>query len=364
MGKRAATKGAPRSPAKKSKADPAFTSVTDAVISTETCPERVRTMLSEMLPFSLKYASDERHELQAMVVGMVEQTLNNEKAALETKARGEAGALNSLKASESTLGDNVTQAETALANAKDTVAAKSAALVDATAAEKASAEHLAKTRSEDKEATEKAAQVVANKIAIEGAVAEHLQPIENGEGGKQHFKKFEPFLKQIELESTLLTALPSTCGKAKDKRGSFDVLVLEEFNKALKAKISALGEDIAGEGPAAAQRLAAVSAAEQDHQAKKTAMEQATEASNAAQKEQADRETALVDAKQAVEDFVPKLEACTKALADAEAALEAFKEGPLVHFTTLQNRVAAVPEEPAEEAPAEEAPAEVATAEA
>merc|ERR1719440_770456 len=293
---------------------------------------------------------------------MVEQTLKAECNALSAKVSSESNALNSLKASESQLGTDVTQAETALANQKDTVAAKNAALVDATAAEKASAEHLAKTRSDDKEATEKSAQMVANKAAIEGAVGEHLKPIEDGEGGKQHFKKLEPFLKQIELESTLLTALPSTCGKAKDKRGSFDVLVLEEFNKALKAKISALGDEITAEGPAAAQRLAAVQAAEQDHEAKKSAMEKATEEAKAAHQEQTDRETALANAKQAVDDFQPKLEACTKALADAEAALAAFKEGPLTHFTTLQTRVAAVPEEPAAEEAAEEAPAEKAPA--
>lgn len=293
---------------------------------------------------------------------MVEETLNNEKAHLESTVKNEDSSLTSFKASESQLGSNVTNAESALATAKATTVSTAAALEEAKAKEKTCKDFLKKTTDDNKAATDKFEEMKVSKDAIEKAMGEHLQPIEDGEDGKKHFKKFEPFLKQIELESTLLTALPSTCGKAKDKRGSFDVLVLAEFNKALKSKISALGDDIANEGPAAAAREAAAAAAEKDATEATSAKTKASEDFEAAKKEEADRTTALEEAKKAVEEFAPKLEERTKALADAKTALAEFESGPFTGFANLKNKVAAIPEEPA---PAEEAaPEEPAAAEA
>merc|ERR1719183_1083654 len=149
-----------------------------------------------------------------------------------------------------------------------------------------------------------------DKTAIDSAFAEHFPPIQEGEG-KAHLKKLEPFLKKIEIESTLLTALPSSVAKAKDKRGTFDHLVLVELDKAFKAKIAALGEAITGEGPASVERDAAVDAAQKDHDAKKADLTQAVAESEAAEKEQSDRDAALCAAKQAVEEFQPKVEEVT-----------------------------------------------------
>merc|ERR1719181_1629486 len=101
----------------------------------EQIPERVRSMLVGMMPFSLKFASDERHELQDFAVNMVDQTLTGKKSALEAAVAAEDGALNSLKASESQLGVTVIAAEAALAQAKDAAAAKKTVKEEATATE-------------------------------------------------------------------------------------------------------------------------------------------------------------------------------------------------------------------------------------
>jgi hypothetical protein len=354
MGKRATTKAAPRSPAKKSKVDKDFNSVSDAVMDAEQVPERVRTMLVEMLPFSLKFASDERHELQAMAVDMVEQTLSGKKAALEATVSSEDASLNALKASESQLGANVTQAEAALASQREVVESKKTTLSEATTAENDSAKALSEKQKEQKAGAEKSTQMQTDKSEMEEAITEHVKPIEEGEDGKKHFKKLEPFLKSIEIESTLLTALPSTCSKPKDKRGSFDVLVLQELDKAFKLKISNLADSITAEGPASAQRDAAVEAAEKDHAAKKGAREHAAEEFKSAEKELCDRESALAKAKTEVDDFKPKLEERTAALSAAQVALADFEAGPFTNFNTFKTKVAAVPEEPAAEEPTAE----------
>jgi hypothetical protein len=363
MGKRAATKVAPKVEAapKKAKAtvevDPAFTSISDAVMEAE-LPDRVRAMLVEMMPFSLKFASDERHELQSMAVDMMEQTLTAKKDALTAAAVAADESLKGLKASESQLGTNVTDSEAALGAQKDVVEAKKNALADATAAEKASKTDLAEKKSEQKTGEKKFVEMQKDKEAIGAAFAEHFPPMKEGES-KAQYKKLEPFLKKLNVESTLLTALPSCCGKSLDKRGTFDNLVLEELDKAFKAQIEALGEAVIAEGPAAEAREQAVQAAEKDHEAKKAALETATSENKAALTELHDGEKALKDAKKAVVDFQPKLEEMTGQLAKAQGLSAEFDAGRYANFLTYKARVVAVPEEaPAAEAPAAEAAAD------
>jgi len=353
MGKRANTGAS--SAAKKVKAaaepkvDPAFASVTDAVMEAEQIPQRTRTMLVEMLPFSLKFASDERHELQSMAVDMVEETLTAKKSALDANAAAEVNALDALKASESQLGITVTESEAALASQTEVAKTKASDLEKAEEDEKASEAHLKKLREEDEGAAAKLEDMKKERGDIDAAVAEHFEPMKEGEA-KAHFKKLEPFLKKISIESTLLTALPSTCAKKKESRGTFDNIVLEELGKAFNAKIASLTTAIDGEGPAAEHRAAALSSAEQDYNAKKASREQATADRDAANQEKDVREAALAKAKHAVDDFQPQVDEVTSRLSAAQTALADFEAGPFTNFQKIKNRIAAVPEEPAAEA--------------
>jgi len=363
MGKRASTKvAAPKVEvaAKKAKVaatvDPAFTCVSDAVMEAEQLPDRVRTMLVEMMPFSLKFASDERHDLQSMAVNMVEETLTAKKSTLEGAVVAANGEFDALKASESQLGTAVTNAENALAAQKNVVEAKKTALAEATEAEKASATGLTEKRAEQTNAATNLATMETEKVSIEAAFAEHFGALEEGKA-KAALKKLEPFLKKIEIESTLLTALPSCCAKSKEERGTFDHLVLQELDKSFKAKIAALGDSVAAAAPAAVQHDAAVVAAGNNHDATKVAQATAAAENEAADKEHADCEAALSNAKTAVEDFKPKLEAIVQTGASAQASFSEFVTGPFACF--YQFKLPAVPEEaPAEEAATEAAPAE------
>jgi len=238
--------------------------------------------------------------------------------------------------------------DAALAAQKDTVEAKK--LVESTAmgASQASEKKLQEESSAKSLAVEKLGHMQTEKVAIESAFAEHFKPMEDGEASaKAHLKKLEPFLKKIEIESTLLTALPSTCAKLKEKRGTFDNLVLVELDKAFKLKIAALGDAIAAEGPAAVQRDASLQAAENDHAAKTAALTGAEKEARASEQELAARETSLTNAKQAVDDFGPQVEEVTGRLSSAQLALAEFEAGPLTNFTSFKTRVAALPEEPA-----------------
>jgi len=286
---------------------------------------------------------------------MVEQTLTAKKDALAAAVLAAEGNLAGLKASESQLGGNVTSAEAALATQKDVAEAKKNALADAMAADQASTANLSGTRALQQSGENIFVQMQTDKDAIQAAFAEHFPPMEEGES-KAHYKKLEPFLKKIEVEASLLTSLPACCSKSKDKRGSFDNIVLAELDKAFKAKIAALEEAVANEGPAAVERENAVKSAEKDHDAKKAALDIANAENEAGLKTLNDRTTALSDTRKAVEDFQPKLKEMTGMLSDAKQASTEFEAGPYANFFTYKSRVAKAPED----APAEEAPTEAA----
>jgi len=316
-------------------------------------------MLADMLPFSLKFASDERHELQAMAVGMAQQTLQAKKSALDVAALAEANALATLKASGDQLQTTATETEHARNSQKVVVTAKAESLAQAKVAESESAKKSSDLHAERTSGQANIATMQKEKDAIETAFAEHFKPMEEGDG-KAHLKKLEPFLKMIEIESTLLTALPSSVGKAKDKRGTFDHLVLQELDKAFNVKIAALAEAVLAEGPASEQRDAAAQAADKDLEAKKSDVVQADVENQEALTELHKREAAHEAASQAVNDFDPKVAELTERVSVARTALEQFEAGPLANFLTLQARVIAVPH--VEVAAAEEAGAEVAAA--
>merc|ERR1719183_38016 len=65
------------------------------------------------MPFSLPYATDERHDLQSMAVEMVDETLKEKKSTLEHVVAATDQELIALTSSESHLGTAVTEADAA-----------------------------------------------------------------------------------------------------------------------------------------------------------------------------------------------------------------------------------------------------------
>lgn len=338
MGKRANTQVSGKAVNKKTKVDPALASVAEVIKQAEHLPERCRTMLVDMLPFSLSVPSDQRHEVQTWAVGAVEQTLHGHKSLLEAAIVTEDGKLATLKSSEVDLGNAVTEAESALEAQKEVVQSSKCLLAEATEAANAASQTLLTAQAEQKAGETKLASTTEQKANFEASFQANFKtPMEGGAG--PNFKELQPLLKHIEMEASLLKALPLSCSKSKDDRGSFDEVVLQELEKALSLKIAALGEIVAVETPASVEREGAVQAAEKDHNEKKESQKQAADAFEGAQKEQCNREATLATAKQAVEQFQPQVDAVTGQLEKAKATLATFETGPLNSFTKYKTLV-------------------------
>jgi len=347
MGKRT-NQAATKSTAKKARADPVLSSIADVIMEAEDLPNRCRMMLVDVLPFSLAIPTEERHEIQAAASDMVAQTLNAKKSAMESAVAAEDAKLSNMKASQVELASSVSEAEAALAAQKEVVQTAKRVLAEATTAANASQSTLTDLRVEQKSSDAKLQLAQDDKGALESAFEQSFKPMKDAAAGP-HFKELEPFLKKIEMEESLLIALPSSCAKSKEHRGTFDNVVLEELEKAILLKISVLGDTVAAEAPASVERQAAVQAAEQEYDAKKETQAQAVTELEAAQKEQSNREAALSTVKQAVEELQPQIDLVTGLMEKAKTALEAFETGPLAGFKSYSLAMASSAE--AEAAP-------------
>lgn len=333
MGKRAGNQATAASVSKKAKVDPVLTSIADAIMEAEELPNRCRTMLVNVLPFTLKLPSDERHEIQTAVLDMVKQTLSSKKSLIESSVAAEEAKLTNLQGSQGELANAVSQAEAATATQKDTVEAAKLLLTDATAAANASWDALTDHREKQSITVAKLADVKAEKASLELAFTEHFMPMKEEAAG-EHYQGLEPYLKNIEIEATLLIALPSSCSKSKDQRGSFDMVVLEELGKALSSKLAALGDAVVDQTPMCVDCETAAYAAQEEYDAKKDTQKRAAADFEAAQKEHSVREATLREARRSVKELQPQMDSAVEVIEKAQAALEAFKVGPLAGFET------------------------------
>lgn len=341
MGKRGNTQGAAKSANKKVKTDPAFDSIVDVIVSSEEIPEHCRNMLVEMLPFSLSVPMDKRHDLQTAAVNMVEETLTTRKSSLQDKLSSETASFERLKASEEELLQTTKDCEAALAAQKDVVDVSKRAMAEVTSLTNASSGSLAEKRAAQKAANEKITKTKEEKVSIESAFETHFKaPFEQG----PHYNELEPFLKHLDLEASLVTALPSSCTKTKEQRGSFDDLVLQELDKAFSTKIAALVASIEVDTPTLAEHDAAVESAEKELEANKEKQKQSASELDAALKGQQEREEALKKARVAVDEFKPQLQALGEKLDIAKDAATVFEAGPLATFATYKSKTTVVEE--------------------
>jgi len=335
----------PKSPraSKRVRADPVLVSIAGVIKQSEHLPAQVRAMLVDMLPFSLGVPSDERHEFQTRIVNAVEQALNTKRSELEAAAASVSADLDKLKSSGVELENRLKEANNSHEAQKETLKNAEVASAEAKEARSAAAKSLSTAQSEQKGQDAKLASAQEEKAALESALKEHFEaPMQEGSG--PNFKELKHYLKHLQIDRSLHEALPESCGKSKDDRGSFDEVVVHEFAKAFRAQIAELGVFIVTDTPATVQRAAAVQAAEKDFDVKSSSQKQCSEALEAAKKELSDRTASLTQLQQAVNEFDPQLGALAKLLDDSNHALRTFESGPLSNFMTYKARVTASPE--------------------
>jgi len=287
----------------------------------------------------LGQTADTRHAVQEMAVNMIEKTLLAQKSALESQVAVESEKVEKEKASEEELVNKVKELESLLESRKSTLDTARSTFEQASVVAQASADAFKEKEVAHKAANDKIMETKNAKATLGEALENHGK----AEAGLS-WKQLSPFVSQLEIETSLLTALPSTCDKPKEQRGSFDLLVLEELSRAFASKIAELSAAVEKDSPAVRELEAAMQASAKENEQSQERRKQFEEELNAAAKEVSDCEETLKNAMVGIEESKPQLQALSAQLEESKTALRALEDGALTIFAIYKNSTTEVVE--------------------
>jgi len=339
------------SPKKRGKVAPMHAGIIATLQGAEDLNEQCREMLVGMAAPCLNTFKSERIQLQHTGVTMIEETLNDHQKKLVAAVDVAKRALADLEGSKTALMQTLDGAKATLEAKRADFLASHTAREEAKASVQAAETALAEANAEQKKGDANHAALEKQKASIDAAYQEHFKaPMDANEG--PHQAELKPFIKNLGLEESLTSALPSSCLKTKDQRGGFDELVLGELGKALVSKIEGLTQSIADEAAGVIQRKAGVTSAEAVLEAKKAAEKVAEAGLEAAANAQHEADAALRQASQDWSTFEPRVQEATDEHQMRDTMRIDFEEGALKEFASLRDKEAPPPlDDEAEAAP-------------
>lgn len=336
-------------PKKKARVDPVFAGIITTLQGADDLSERCREMLIAMTSPCLSTPKSERHSLQQLGVTMIDEKLQDHKQKLVAAVTVAQEELSKLEGSKETLVKNLEAAKSTLEEKKTAFLSLHKVREDAKEAVKVAEKALAQAKSAQAAGDANHASLTISKAEIETAFLEHFKaPMDANEAPKHSALK--PFIKNLGLEDSLSSALPSSCAKPKDQRGSFDELVITELGKALEARIASLTKSIADEAAGVAERSANIVAAQAVVEEKTAAEKSAAANLEAAAAEQHSAEAVLTAASEEWTNFEPRVQEATGIRDGHESTRVEFEDGPLKDFVNLRDKEAPVPAAVEEEA--------------
>jgi chromosome segregation ATPase len=330
------------SPAKKPRVNPLCAGIIATLEGAEDLNEHCRAMLVAMTAPSLLKAKGERHDLQLLGVSMIEETLAAHKTQLVGAVQAAQQELNILEESKNEFLQRLDTAKATLSERQATKAAACTAHAEASAATQTAEEELAKAKQSLADAEVTHAAIEREQRLLNEALLEHFkEPMKNGQG--PHFNFLKPFMENLGLEESLVTALPSSCVKTRDQRGGFDDLVLSEFEKALVKKQNALEKSVTDEAALVAQTKNGVTSADETVEAKKSSELRAAEALETATSAQTAAEEEVTNASDAWKTFEPRVDAASEKYNARDGKRTEFQDGTFKSFETLRDKDVPMP---------------------
>mmetsp|Transcript_100502 Transcript_100502/g.299878 ORF Transcript_100502/g.299878 Transcript_100502/m.299878 type:complete len:356 (-) Transcript_100502:212-1279(-) len=327
--------------AKKAKPDLNLVGVLHAIRQAD-LPAECRAMLEAGVPACLTTPANERHELQVKMVSWVERVFDD----LQTKL-GDAVATADAEVASATT--KKAELESKVTEAKEVASAKAEVA-------KAKDSELAATRQAVKEAKTKASAAVAAqksgdselrtatdaKEKLEAALTEHVGFLKTNEGfdAKQatsHTKKLTPIVKQLMLDESLLTALPSAATQAPSKRREFDRMVIDQLEAGIQGRVDELTATLKEGEAGMAERAGVVAAAQKEVEEAQEAQGTASSALAAARDDETAASTALNDAHAALDAGTSELATATTAKEEKAFAFDNFKNYNVECFKLLRD---------------------------
>merc|ERR1719247_2791578 len=289
----------------------------------------------------LSTLKSERHSVQLLGVTMIEEKLQDHKKKLIEAVAAAQTQLTELEASKGTLLQTLEEAKAAFEEKKTAFLAVHTAREEAKESVKVAEKALEEAKDTQKKGDANYTQLEKSRAAIEAAYKDHFKaPMEANEG--PHHSNLKPFIQTLGLEDSLTSALPSSCTKPKDQRGSFDEVVITELGKAMEGKIASLTKSAEEELAGVDERKSAVTAAEAVLESKIQIEKKAAE--------ELEAEAAVSKASEEWTAFEPRVQEATDKHAMEDTIRMDFEEGALKDFMNLRDKDIEVPAPVEEEA--------------
>lgn len=330
-------------------------SVASALLEAEGLPENVREMLAGSLSSCLSLVKADRHNFQHRVVAMVGEALSEIGSSINQSIAEAETEVASADTNKAALEAATQVAEKTLEARKAAVSQKKEFFEASTTAKKHATAALKDAEKDEKTGNKELDDATGKKEEIDTFRSITYKELTESVATKANTKILATIGKNFTYDGELIKALTSAFAKAPDTRGTFDKLVVSQFeeqmDKTQAGLISVLQQGEPGKQDRAAKVAAATSSLEVSEaadQACSQALADARTAETEAQKE-------LNSANCALAAFTPALEKTKARCEGLKAGLAEFAENALANFKELESRTIPPPEE---EQPAAEAPAE------
>jgi Flp pilus assembly protein TadG len=283
-----------------------------------------RVMLKNSVLTSLCVPKDERHEIQSRLVEMIGKVIGEVMGKLkETVERANADLAEVEKAHKG-LADAAESASLALATGLEQAASKQATFAEAEVAVGGAEKFLLEKQDEQRLGDEDVINKTKEREMVGSALSTDFAAIVSGESKSDSVDSLVALATKLQLEDSLLEAMPNVLLKRPDARHSFDQMVLDQLNGCLRKRIADLEADLASQASGTEERKAVVTSAEVVLQAAKAAREVAAEELRKAEATRDELQLAKKAADQELKKHVPMQKQATKAVEKKQWDMECF----------------------------------------
>jgi len=327
--------------AKRLKSDPMLKGVTDS-IELSGLPADVKRMLLKLAPLSFATPVDERHDFQTKVVDMVgeivvqvqnkmRQDIDAKEEAASERSRAREELLSAVRHAEVAKAEKVSASEAMACSLKEIAKSFTDKGVELRGAHK-----------EQRAADAKHTADVAAAESFSKSLDAHLGPIVEGHGVKKeaegNLKALMHLIRPLKLDSSLNSALKTSCTKPCSERSAFDQLVVQELESALRSHFDKLQGTVSSGISGLASRAAAVDAIRQEHDTLDEKHQAAHAASVTAQKLADEAGNTLSSAQDAVTKFDVERADAERELAETRAEYENFLVWNVECYSMLKDK--------------------------
>jgi hypothetical protein len=268
---------------------------------------------------------------------MVEKTLTMLEAELTKSIAEEEAKVTGADAEKAKRATDKAAAETKLAELEQAVASAKETVEADSAAEKAAKADVAKAKEALKDKESELAVDTQKKMSLESAISLY-GPVKTSKlEEKKSLKTIQKVIQEFQIEEFLVTSIGEAAAKELEERGTYDGIVVKHIDEKLSEwAVKTEAAMKAGE-TSKVELTAAQTSAEQQHTAaveKLSASKTALQAATAAVHE---GKTTFKEAEALVKSFDKEIAAAGKKLEEVKGGLESFKEGALKAFAELKD---------------------------